>query len=99
MFYAVWENWEDLSVGESFLVAIIAILIVFLTLTIIIGATYLFEKGIKKIEKKTLILPKKENEILNNDEDAVVALLTATIDFHNETNKDAKVVSITKIEE
>ena len=67
--------------------------------TIIIFITYLFQKGIEVIEKKTKILPRKENEILNSDEDAVVATLVATIEFHKETGKDAKVISIKRIED
>ena len=45
------------------------------------------------------ILPRKENAILASDEDAIVAALTAVIDFHKETKKDARIVSITRIEE
>ena len=99
MVFAVWENWEKIGVADSLLVAIIAIVIVFLVLSIIIFITYLFQKGIEVIEKKTKILPRKENEILNSDEDAVVATLVATIEFHKETGKDAKVISIKRIED
>ncbi len=99
MVFAVWENWEKIGVADSLLVALIAIVIVFLVLSIIIFITYLFQKGIEVEEKKTKILPKKENEILNNDEDAVVATLVATIEFYKETGKDAKVISIKRIED
>lgn len=99
MVFAVWENWEKIGVADSLLVAIIAIVIVFLVLSIIIFITYLFQKGIEVVEKKTKILPRKENEILNSDEDAVVATLVATIEFHKETGKDAKVISIKRIED
>ena len=99
MVFAVWENWEKIGVADSLLVALIAIVIVFLVLSIIIFITYLFQKGIEVIEKKTKILPRKENEILNSDEDAVVATLVATIEFHKETGKDAKVISIKRIED
>lgn len=99
MVFAVWENWEKIGVADSLLVALIAIVIVFLVLSIIIFITYLFQKGIEVVEKKTKILPRKENEILNSDEDAVVATLVATIEFHKETGKDAKVISIKRIED
>ncbi len=99
MVFAVWENWEKIGVADSLLVALIAIVIVFLVLSIIIFITYLFQKGIEVVEKKTKILPRKENEILNNDEDAVVATLVATIEFYKETGKDAKVISIKRIED
>ena len=99
MFNAVWNDWENIGVGEAFLIALIAILIVFLVLGIIIFITYLFQKGIETVEKNTQILPRKENAILNDDEDAVIAVLTATIEFHKETGKDARVISITRIED
>ena len=99
MSLAVWSNWESMGVGESFLIALIAIVIVFLVLSIIILITYLFQKGMDVVEKKTQIMPKKENEILNSDEDAVVATLVASMEFHKETGKDARVVSIKRIED
>ncbi len=99
MINAVWSDWESIGVGEAFLIALIAIFIVFLVLVIIIFVTFLFQKGIETIEKKTQILPRKENAILNDDPDAVVAVLTATIEFHKETGKNARVISIKRIEE
>ena len=99
MLNAVWNDWESIGVGEALLIALIAIIIVFLVLGIIIFVTYLFQKGIEVVEKKTQILPRKENAILNDDEDAVVAVLTATIEFHKETGKDARVISISRIED
>ena len=99
MSLAVWSNWESIGVGEALLIALIAIVIVFLVLSIIILITYLFQKGMDVVEKKTQIMPKKENEILNSDEDAVVATLVASMEFHKETGKDARVVSIKRIED
>ena len=43
-------------------------------------------------------MPRKENAILNDDEDAVVAVLVATIEFHKQTGKDARVLSIKKVD-
>ena len=99
MLNAVWNDWENIGVGDAFLIALIAIAIVFLVLGIIILATFLFQKGIEEVEKKTQILPRKENAILNEDEDAVVAVLVATIEFHKATGKDARVLSIKRIED
>lgn len=96
---AVWADWENIGIGESLLIALIAILIVFLVLAIIIFVTFLFQKGIEVVDKHTLIMPKEENIILNDDEDAVVAVLVATIEFHKEFGKDAEVISIKRIEE
>ena len=98
MTLAVWDNWESIGAGEALLIAIIAIVIVFIVLGAIILATYLFQKGIDVVETKTQIKPRKENEILNEDEDAVVSVLVATIEFYKETGKDARVISITKVD-
>lgn len=51
------------------------------------------------VEARTKILPKKENEILDEDPDAAVAALVAVIDFHKETGKDAEIISIKKVED
>ena len=99
MLLGIWTDWEKVGVGEALLIALIAIVIVFLVLGIIIFVTFLFQRGIEVVEKKTSIMPRKENEILNNDEDAVVATLVATIEFHRETGKDARVISIKRIED
>ena len=96
---AIWENWESIGVGESFLIALIAIVIVFMVITIIILITTLIQKTMSAVDKKTTIMPRKENEILNEDPDAVVAVLTATIEFHKETGKDARVISIKRVED
>ena len=99
MFLAVWDNWESMNVGEALLVAIVAILIVFLVLSIIIFITWLFQKGMEKIDARTNILPKEENKILSEDENAVVAALVATMEFYRETGKDVRIVSIKRIED
>ena len=99
MFLAVWTDWENMNVGEAFLVAVIAIFIVFLVLGIIIFITWLFQKGMEKIDAKTHILPKEENKILSEDENAVVAALVATMEFYRETGKDVRIVSIKRIED
>ena len=98
MIFAVWSDWENIGVLDALLIALIAIVIVFLVLGIIIFVTAIFQKGVEVVEKKTQINPRKENKILNEDEDAVVAVLVATIEFHKETGKDARVVSIKKVD-
>ena len=96
---AVWDNWENMNVGEALLVALIAIFIVFLVLSIIILFTFLLQKSMEKIDAKTNILPKEENKILAEDENAVVAALVATMEFYRETGKDVRIVSIKRIED
>ena len=96
---AVWSDWEKIGVGEAFLIAFIAIIIVFLVLAIIICITYLFQKGIDIVDRHTSIMPREENKILNEDDDAMIAVLVATIEFHKECGKEARVVSIKRIED
>ena len=93
----VWD--KPVTVVDALLIALIAIVIVFTTLLIVILATGAFQKGIEVVQSKTSISPRKENKILEEDDDAVVALLVATIEFNKETGKDARVVSITKTQE
>ena len=97
--FAVWKDWENITVLDALLIALIAIIIVFLVLTIIILVSYLFQRGINEVERKTHILPREENMILEEDEDAVVATLVASIDFYKETGKEANIVSIQRIED
>ena len=52
-----------------------------------------------KVDAMIDIKPRPENKILDEDKDAVVAALTATIDFHKETGKNAEIKSIEKIDE
>ena len=99
MVLAVWDNWESMNVGEALLVAVVAIFIVFLVLSVIIFVTWLFQKGMEKIDARTNILPREENKILSEDENAVVAALVATMEFYRETGKDVRIVSIKRIED
>ena len=99
MIYGVWGDITNFGIVDALIVALVAILLVFLVLTIIIIVTTLIEKGIDSVEAKTKILPKKENQILDEDPDAVVAALVAVIDFHREFKKDAEIISIKKVED
>ena len=99
MVLAVWDNWESMNVGEALLVAVVAIFIVFLVLSVIIFVTWLFQKGMEKIDAKTNIWPREENKILSEDENAVVAALVATMEFYRETGKEPRIVSIKRIED
>lgn len=90
---------DEFTIVDSLIVSGIAIAVVFVVLIVIILVCGAFQKGIDKVDACTRILPKEENKLLEEDEDAVVAALTATIDFHKETGKDARLVSIKKIED
>lgn len=99
MIYGIWKDVENFGVVDSLVVALVAILLVFLVLTIIILVTTAIQKGMETVEARTKILPRKENQILDDDPDAAVAALVAVIDFHKETGKDAEIVSIKKMED
>ena len=98
MVLAVFKD-GNISVGDALLIALVAILIVFTVLAIIIFVTWSMQKGMEKIEAKTNILPREENKILSEDENAVVAALVATMEFYRETGKDVRVVSVKRIED
>ena len=84
---------------DSFIVAIISVFIVFAVLIVIIAITSGFSKIIVAINKRKKINPKIENKILDEDEDAVVATIVASIDYYRETKKNARLVSITRDKE
>ena len=98
MILAIFKD-GNISVGDAFLIALVAILIVFLVLAVIIFITWSLQKGMEKIDAKTNILPREENKILSEDENAVVAALVATMEFYRETGKDVRIVSIKRIED
>ncbi len=98
MVLAVFKD-GNITIGEAFLIAAIAILIVFLVLGVIIFVTWAMQKGMEKIDAATNILPREENKILSEDPNAVVAALVATMEFYRETGKDVRVVSIKRIED
>ena len=90
---------SDLNAGQALLIAVIAILIVFLVLSVIIFVTWVMQKSMEKIDAKTNILPREENKILSEDENAVVATLVASMEFYRETGKEVRIVSIKRIED
>ena len=57
------------------------------------------KKSMEKIDAKTNILPREENKILSEDENAVVAALVASMEFYRETGKEVRIVSIKRIED
>lgn len=90
---------ENINIGEAFLVALIAILLVFFVLAVIIFVTWVLQKGMEIINAKTNILPREENKLLSEDENAVVAALVATTEYYRETGKNVRIVSIKRIED
>jgi len=89
---------EGFNLLDALVVSILAIVIVFAILALIIGATSGVQKVNDKINYVTKINPQESNKVLADDNDAVVATLVATIDYHREFNSDAKVVSVERID-
>ena len=92
--YGYLGSLDSSKIGEVLLISVIAIAIVFTILALIITICGAFSKGIEIVDKKTKILPREENALLEKDQDAVVASLVATIEFNKEFKKDARLVSI-----
>lgn len=90
---------DEFGLLDSLVVAVVAILIVFLVLTIIIAISSAFSKIIVKVNARKNINPRVENKLLEEDEDAVVATIVASMDYYKETKKNARLVRITRDEE
>lgn len=90
---------NEFGLLDSIIVAVIAIAIVFMVLAFIIAISTIFSKIIVNIEKRKHIKPRKENKLLEEDEDAVIATIVASMDHYIETKKHARLVSITREEE
>ena len=99
IYEGVWGSIENFDIADSLIVALIAILIVFAALVLIIFISWIFHLGIEKVNAKTHILPKETNKILDEDEDAVAAVLVATIDFYKTTGKEPEILSVSRIED
>lgn len=89
-----------MSLGESLLFAVCAMVIVMLIILILVGTVKVLALCHFKVEEApaapVLTQPARlKAEDLSEDE--MVAALVATIDHKNETGKDARLVSIKKI--
>lgn len=89
---------KDINIGTALFIAAASIIIVFLILIIIIVVSGGASMAIRKVEATQNIQPKPENAILEKDEDAVVASIVATIEFHKEFNQDARLKKIERID-
>lgn len=96
-----------ITITDSAIVSVVSIVVVFSMLALLWGIVSLFKylPNKKEVEKKTepvkspvVNAPKKAITIEDiKDEDMMAAALVATIDYHNETNEDVRVVSIKQI--
>lgn len=89
--------------GDGALIAIVAILMVFVVLLIIIGLTELITKLVGKDEEKEAkqeTKPVSNNALMKlnlNDEDATIACVVASIDYRRETGKHIQVLSVREV--
>lgn len=89
-----------ITYGDGGLVVLICMVIVFLMLALLCGITsllkFLAPKEEAKVEQTKTVV---ENNLTLNDitDDMMAAALVASIDYHNEINKDVRVVSIREI--
>ncbi len=94
----------QIGLGDAAIYSLVAIVLVFVVLLILIGVTYLVfklldlfgsrkKKGEPKVEEKNSVVEPVEI----NDEDKMVAVLVASIDYRNEIKKDVKVVSVKEL--
>lgn len=108
MILALIEFTDEMSYGErtlqALLVAAICMGIVFLMLMLLWGIVALFKFLPKeKVKEEKVVAPKVNNVKPSlkmediKDEDMMVAALVASIDYHNETKQDVKVVSIKEL--
>ena len=96
-----------ITFGEGAVVTVVCILIVFLMLALLWGITALLKVVNKKKEEEheheevnpVLVEEPKKVFTINDikDDDMMAAALVATIEYHNETKKDVRVVSIKEI--
>lgn len=95
-----------ISFADACLVALVCIIIVFGMLALLWGIVSLFKfiapkekENSKQEENKSVVsAPQKAFTMADiTDDDMMAAALVATIDYHNETHKNVKVVSIKEI--
>ncbi len=95
---------HKIGLGDAAIYSLVAMVLVFAVLLILIGVTYLIfklldllssrkKKDEPKVEEKSSVIEPVEI----NDEDKMVAVLVASIDYRNEIKKDVKVVSVKEL--
>jgi len=93
--------------GDSALISVVCMAIVFLMLALLWGIVALF-KFLPKEKEKAVAASKASAPVAKSaskgikledikDDDMMVAALVASIDYHNEIKKDVKVVSVKEI--
>lgn len=94
----------DLSIGQTLLIALVCIIIVFAMLALLWGIVSLFKFLPKPKEKVKKDKKPQANDVKPalkiediKDEDMMVAALVASIEYRNEVKEDVRVVSIKEL--
>jgi Na+-transporting methylmalonyl-CoA/oxaloacetate decarboxylase gamma subunit len=87
--------WNVESFGDAALLSILCILVVFLVLIVISLILTLINK-IRVLDVKETVKMKDGTEL---DEDAMAAVLVATLDYRKERKEDVKVISCKLIDD
>lgn len=95
---------SNLSIGQTLLIALVCIVIVFLMLALLWGIVSLFKFLPKPKEKVKEDKKPQANDVKPalkiediKDEDMMVAALVASIEYRNEVKEDVRVVSIKEL--
>ena len=95
---------HSIGLGDAAVYSLVAIVSVFVILIILIGIAYLvfklldlFDSRKKKNVESKNIEEKNNTSVEIDDEDKMVAVLVASIDYRNEIKKDVKVVSVKEL--
>lgn len=81
--------WEFESFLDVFIISLLCVLMVFMVL-IVIALIMSLLNYIRALDEKEIVTMKNGQKL---DEDAMAAILVASIDFRKETKEDYKVVS------
>ena len=100
----------NLSIGETLLIAVVCMLIVFAMLALLWGIVALTSFLLNLRKQKNISVDENLKVNVNEyndtkpltmedikDEDMMVAALVATIEYHNEVKEDVRVVSIKEL--
>jgi hypothetical protein len=96
----------NMNIGQACLIALVCIIIVFAMLALLWGIVELFKfipapKGKQAAKKEVNNVFQKSAHSLKmediKDDDMMAAALVASIDYHNETKEDVRVVSIKEL--
>lgn len=93
------------DLGDGGIIAVFSMVLVFLILGLIIAITYVIGLLIQKFAKTETVEETNTPAVASAsaktvdipDDDAMAAVLVASIDYRNETKKDVKVISVKEI--